>query len=411
MELYDIDFNHVTHQSSIGGLHLCILKSFLHQLVQSYCQRISISQQGGPEGNKLKTDFLSLETGEQFKGQLIGDFHGSSGEVVFHTSMTGYQEILTDPSYMGQIVVFSYPLIGNYGVMDGFNESQRPYIRGMVAGEICTEPSHFAHTGTLLDLLDQFNIPVLTGVDTRAVVKTIRNKGSVQGVISDRPLEGFSFEAENNFFEHVTTRKIEQFVNPGLHIVLLDYGYKKSIVDYLLKCHCRVTIVPYHEPLERICAMQPDGIVISNGPGNPIDATHHLPKIRKLTNLYPTMGICLGHQLIAMAYGAKTTKLPFGHRGGNHPVKDMKTDKVYITSQNHGYVVMDQSIDHTQFNISYKHINDGTIEGLVHKEKPIMTIQFHPEAHPGPQDTEFIFNQFLQQMIPSNRGGVSYAIQ
>ncbi|MCJ7842056.1 carbamoyl phosphate synthase small subunit [Lederbergia sp. NSJ-179] len=359
----------------------------------------------------MKTGFLKLETGEQFKGELLGDLTGSSGEVVFHTSMTGYQEILTDPSYMGQIIVFSYPLIGNYGIMDGFNESQRPYVKGMVAGEICTESSHFAQTGALIDLLDQFGIPALTGVDTRALVKTIRHRGTVQGVISDRLSEDFSFQAESNLFHQVTTTKIEQFANPGPHVVLLDYGYKKSIVDYLLKCKCKVTVVPYHEPLERIMAMQPDGIVISNGPGNPADAIQHLPKIRKLTNLYPTMGICLGHQLIAMAYGAKTTKLPFGHRGGNHPVKDMKTGKVYMTSQNHGYVVIDQTIDQTLFTISYQHINDGSIEGLVHKEKPIMTIQFHPEAHPGPQDTEFIFMQFLQQMKSSHWGGVSYAIQ
>lgn len=358
----------------------------------------------------VKQGFLILETGERFEGKLIGNVPDICGEVVFNTSMTGYQEIITDPSYAGQIVVFSYPLIGNYGINKEYNESPKPHVKGMVTGELCAEPNHFTATGSFINMLEKYNLPCLTEVDTRKLVKTIRKKGTVKGVIShDKTAHIPDWETEN-LFHQVTAKKIFTHANDGPHIILLDFGYKKSILHYLLHAKCKVTIVPYHYPLEEIHALKPDGVIISNGPGDPVTASDQLLKIRNITESYPTLGICLGHQLIALAYGAKTKKLLFGHRGGNHPVKDLETEKVFMTAQNHGYVVEDSTVDEAAFAISFKNVNDGTIEGLRHRNRPIMTVQFHPEAHPGPQDTEYIFDQFMH-LLNQYSGVISYALQ
>ncbi|MGE8203938.1 carbamoyl phosphate synthase small subunit [Heyndrickxia sp. NPDC080065] len=358
----------------------------------------------------MKEGYLILETGEIFEGTLIRNQSNVQGEVVFNTSMTGYQEILTDPSYAGQIVVFSYPLIGNYGVNQDDYESTKIHVRGIIVGDLCSEPNHFKMVETAESLLDKYNIPYLTNVDTRELVKTIRKKGTVKAVISDQKESVVPFQKEIDLISQVSTQKVFTHENVGPHVILMDFGYKKSILQFLLKLKCKVTVVPFNYPLEKIRLLNPDGVVISNGPGDPMAVCDQLGKIKKITEEYPTLGICLGHQLIALAYGAKTSKLPFGHRGGNHPVKDLITGKVYITSQNHGYVVVDQTIDENQFLVTYKHVNDGTVEGLSHRTLPILTVQFHPEAHSGPKDTEYIFEKFVS-LLHQNLGAMKYAIQ
>lgn len=349
----------------------------------------------------MKPGYLILETGEIFKGKIIGNKNVPVfGEVVFNTSMTGYQEIMTDPSYAGQIVVFTYPLVGNYGIDEKFSESLQVHANAIVVKELEMESNPLDKTNSLLSMIEKFNLPCLIDVDTRQLVRSIREKGTVQGIISDRLTTPLYFQKNVNLLNKVTTKSVTTYEKKGPHILLLDFGYKKSILDYLLDVKkCKVTVVPYFYPIEKIHELKPDGVVISNGPGNPMTARDQFEKIRQITEVYPTLGICLGHQLIALAYGLKTKKLLFGHRGGNHPVKDLETDKVYITSQNHGYVVEDFSINESEFEIAFINVNDGTIEGLRHKRKPIITVQFHPEGHPGPLDTEFVFDHFLQSLI------------
>lgn len=357
----------------------------------------------------MTTGYVILETGEIFPGKLVGDIQNKTGEIVFNTSMTGYQEIMTDPSYAGQIVVFSYPLIGNYGMTDAFGESAKPHVQGIVTGELCVTPNHYKLTESIISLLDKNEIPCLTGVDTRALVKTIREKGTVKAIISDCPDAKPSYFDTCQLVKQVTTKQVLFYDNKGPHIILIDFGFKKSILHYLIRNGCKVTVVPYDYPLEDIHLLHPDGIVLSNGPGNPMDLVGQLKKIKALTQKYPTLGICLGHQLISLAYGAKTEKLPFGHRGANHPVKDLQTGKVFITSQNHGYVVVEGTIDEREFNVTFRHVNDRTIEGMSHKTLPIQTVQFHPEAHPGPQDTDYIFRTFIESI--HKVGVMNYAVK
>ncbi|MCM3086472.1 carbamoyl phosphate synthase small subunit [Bhargavaea ginsengi] len=356
----------------------------------------------------MKQGYLILETGEVFEGLLAGEFSGETeGEVVFNTSMSGYQEIITDPSYAGQIIVFAYPLIGNYGVSGEDDESVSPHLRGIVTGEMSSDLHHHRATGSLQGMMEENRLPCLTDIDTRSLVRTIRKKGTVRGVISERKDAVVQAGEDGAMFDRVTTNKVKTYGNRGPHVVLLDYGYKKSILDYLLEQRCKVTVVPYHHSIQGIRGLNPDGVVISNGPGNPEHAADQIEKIRELTDSFPTLGICLGHQLIAMAYGAKTTKLHFGHRGGNHPVKDLTTGKTYITSQNHGYVVQEETIDNDLFEVSFRNINDGSVEGLLHKKKPVLAVQFHPEGHPGPLDTVFIFEQFVGRLKESRLSGTS----
>ncbi|MBE6183106.1 carbamoyl phosphate synthase small subunit [Heyndrickxia ginsengihumi] len=360
----------------------------------------------------MKNGYIILETGEMFEGHFVGeeqDVH-TVGEVVFNTSMTGYQEIMTDPSYAGQIIVFCYPLIGNYGVNEEDYESIKVAAHGMITGEICEEPSFYKAESSAISYLQQFNIPCLTGVDTRALVKTIRKHGTVKGLLTTDKTKQLPASDNGFYIPKVSTTALKTCGEGTKHIVLMDFGYKKSIVDYLLKHQCKVTIVPYNYTCEQIKALQPDGVVLSNGPGDPMQLQQWLPEIKQVSESFPTLGICLGHQLLALANGAKTKKLPFGHRGGNHPVKDIRTGKVFITSQNHGYVVEDESIDETVMKVVFRNVNDGTVEGCIYQNKAIMTVQFHPEAHPGPQDTEYIFTQFLQQ-VQQKAGVFTYANQ
>ncbi|WP_407672769.1 carbamoyl phosphate synthase small subunit [Pallidibacillus thermolactis] len=362
---------------------------------------------------KLTTGYIILETGEIFSGKLIGKVKRSAGEIVFNTSMTGHQHILTNPSYTGQIIVFSYPVIGGYRIRSKENKTKKIYAQGVVIKEICNVPSYDPLAISMESVLEKDNIPCLTEVDTRALIKTIRKRGTVKAVISDdmndKPETNTSFKPVNK----VSTKTVIQYTNDvnAPHIVIVDFGVEQEIVQYFINANCRVTLVPYDYSFENILQLKPDGIVLSNGPGDPMDLIDEIEKIYKLSTLFPTLGISLGHQLVALAYGAKTEALPFGHRGGNYPVKDLRTGKVYITTQNHGYTVIDQTIDRNEFNISYQNVNDGSIEGIEHKQKPIQTVQFYPDTvFPSQMETGHIFHSFLET-VNKNTGVMSYAVK
>lgn len=360
--------------------------------------------------NELEQGYLTLETGEVFEGVLIGAEKDALGEVVFNTSMTGYQEIITDPSYAGQIITFCYPIIGNYGINAMDDESITPSLSGVIIGDLCERPSHYQSINKFSEKLKQADVPGIAGVDTRLLVKTIRSRGTVKGYLSKKKLTNFAAQEKAPLWvDKVSTKKTQFFNNKGPHVVLMDYGFKKSILNALLEENCAVTIVPYNTPYEKIKSLNPDGVLFSNGPGDPMALKKWFPEIKKISQSYPTLGICLGHQLIALAYGAKTEKLAYGHRGGNHPVKEIMTGKVKITAQNHGYVVVDESINKEVFTVTYRNVNDQSIEGLKHQKYPIQTVQFHPEAHPGPSDTAHILTEFVSQI--ASLGETRYAIK
>lgn len=358
----------------------------------------------------MEKGYLLLETGEIFPGTMIGSQEESIGEVVFNTSMTGYQEIMSDPSYAGQIIVFCYPLIGNYGVNANDFEAETLYAKGVITGELCTAPNHYSSERTADILLKGSKISGLTGVDTRELVKTIRKRGTVKGLITNE-IKKFPATTSTKFLvKEVSTIQPKVFENPGAHIALIDYGHKKSILHALLKEGCKVTLLPYHATFEQVKALSPDGVVFSNGPGNPEELKNQLADIKMISTHFPSLGICLGHQLIALAFGAKTQKLRFGHRGGNHPVKEISTGKVFITSQNHSYVVKEESLDLSEFEVLFKNINDGTVEGIRHRNLPLLAVQFHPEANPGPHDTTYLFSSFLKSIYERTEV-MSYAIK
>lgn len=359
----------------------------------------------------METGYLILETGDIFEGMMIGKDTTTTGEVVFNTSMTGYQEILTDPSYAGQIITFCYPLIGNYGINNLDNESISPYLSGAIISDLCITPSHYLAIETFAEHLEKAGIPCIAGVDTRAIVRRIRNNGTMRGTISKTPNESVPLVNEQSvstsLINRVSTKNIQQYAGSGPHIALVDFGYKKSMLQVLLKSGCKVSVVPYSTTFSELKSLKPDGVMFSNGPGDPMMLSSMFKEIKKITEEFPSLGICLGHQIIALAYGAKTSKLLFGHRGGNHPVKEMESGKVWITPQNHGYVVTEESINQETFCVTYRNVNDQSIEGLKHNKLPIETVQFHPEGHPGPSDTEHIFKGFLD--IVKKAGGITYA--
>ncbi|UOF91366.1 carbamoyl phosphate synthase small subunit [Fodinisporobacter ferrooxydans] len=357
---------------------------------------------------------LVLENGLTFHGTIIGDKQNGYGEVVFNTGMTGYQEILTDPSYANQIVVMTYPLIGNYGINENDFESHRSWVAGFITSSACDQPSHFQSEMTLDDYLKEQGIVGLANVDTRAVVRAIREQGTMRGYIlpalETMDVSDLKFpELSKSVVKHVTCKTAYQAsVRGSHHVVLIDLGAKQNIVQSLIHKGCRVTVAPPSIGLKEISELRPDGIMLSNGPGNPEDCAEWLPLIRELAEAYPIFGICLGHQLLALAFGAKTEKLRFGHRGSNHPVKELATGKVWITSQNHGFTVVEQSLP-ACLQVTHRNVNDASVEGLKHSRLPVFSVQYHPEACPGPQDSEYLFDQFLRLMAERRGQSLAYA--
>ena len=350
--------------------------------------------------------FLILEDGHVFTGTSIGAQREVISEIVFNTSMTGYLEVLTDPSYAGQAVVMTYPLIGNYGVCYEDMESERPWPDGYIVRELSRIPSNFRSQDTIQHFLEKYEIPGIAGIDTRALTKILRESGTMNGMITtkeyaslDEVLPRIKAYATGKVVERVTCKEKKVLENDGLKVALLDLGAKKNIARSLHERGCEVTIYPAHTKAEEIIAACPDGIMLSNGPGDPKDCGPVIDEIRKLYETdIPIFAICLGHQLMALATGADTYKLKYGHRGGNHPVRDLETGKVYISSQNHGYAVDAKSLDPAVAVPAFENVNDHTNEGLRYTGKNIFTVQFHPEACPGPQDSSYLFDRFIKSM-------------
>lgn len=355
--------------------------------------------------------YLALEDGTIFEGKAFGTSGNIYGEVVFNTGMTGYQEVLTDPSYCGQIVTMTYPLIGNYGINIDDMESVKPQVKGFVIRELCKTPSNWRSIEDLNDYLVKNNIIGIEGIDTRALTRIIRDNGTMKGVISTD--ENFDLSQHLNNIKNyeiispvdeVTTKELriekatQKGIGDGLKVALLDLGLKRNIVRSLNKRGINVYVFPAKTPVSEIMAVNPDGIMLSNGPGDPKDCVEEIDTIRKLAGQKPIFGICLGHQLTALAFDADTTRLKYGHRGCNHPVKDLNKDKTYITSQNHGYTIVDNSVNREMMEVSHINMNDGTIEGIRYKNMPLFTVQFHPEASPGPADTGYLFDEFVELM-------------
>jgi carbamoyl-phosphate synthase small subunit len=343
---------------------------------------------------------LVLETGEVFPGTVMGSCQQGYGEVVFNTGMTGYQEILTDPSYASQIVVMTYPLIGNYGINGDDFESWRPWMSGFVTSEVCMAPNHYKCGRTVHTYLQEHGVAGLTDVDTRAVVRAIRKAGSVRGwIVPDYRGESLKFPALPRGLVHRVTVKEPYIASAegNCHVVLFDLGAKQNIIQSLVAHGCRVTVVPATTSAAEVEALRPDGIMLSNGPGDPMHCMEIVPTVAELAIQYPTFGICLGHQLLAIAFGAKTGRLPYGHRGSNHPVRDLESGLVRITSQNHGYTVLDEGLP-ADLIVTHRNVNDGTIEGLRHRKYRVFSVQYHPEACPGPQDSEYLFSRFVAEM-------------
>ncbi len=347
--------------------------------------------------------FLILEDGTVFEGTSFGASGEVVGEVVFNTGMTGYQEVLTDPSYYGQIVTMTYPLIGNYGINLDDEQSAGPKVKGFVVRELCRTPSNWRSVERLDRYLEKNGIVGIEGVDTRAFTRILREKGTMRGLISqkedlvleDRLKEIRSYELKDPVYR-VTTKTVKHFKGEGPSIALLDLGMKRGILDSLLKRGCGVYVLPAWASADEVLDLKPDGILISNGPGDPKNCMETVKNVKRLIGGIPLMGICLGYQVIALAAGADTGKMKYGHRGSNHPVKDLKKDLTYITSQNHGYVVLEDTIDSSGIEISHRSLNDGTVEGIRFKDLPAFSVQFHPEASPGPQDTAYIFDEFVE---------------
>ena len=350
--------------------------------------------------------FLILEDGHVFSGTSIGSTREVISEIVFNTSMTGYLEVMTDPSYAGQAVCMTYPLIGNYGICYEDQESNRPWIDGYIVRELSRIPSNFRSVDTIQHFLEKHDIPGICGIDTRALTKILREKGTMNGMITvdenynlDEIIPRLKKYNTGKVVEKVTCREKKALPGNGPKVALLDFGAKRNIAKSLNQRGCKVTIYPDLTTAEEILAAKPDGIMLSNGPGDPKECTSIIEEIKKLYQSdVPIFAICLGHQLMALATGADTHKMKYGHRGGNHPVKDLRTGRVYISSQNHGYVVDTSTLDENIARPAFVNVNDQTNEGLEYVGKNIFTVQFHPEACPGPQDSSYLFDRFLEMM-------------
>ncbi len=348
---------------------------------------------------------LILESGEVFHGTGFGAEQDTAGEVVFNTGMTGYQELISDPSYCGQIVCMTYPLIGNYGINRDDYESIEPAIKGLIVKELCDLPSNFRTQITLDELFQKKNLSGISGIDTRRLTRILRNKGVTKGKIVNADADEKAIIEElkatqfpTNQVEQVSTKTSYASPGRGFKVVLVDFGSKLGIIRELSQRNCDIIVVSHDTTAEEILLMDPDGIMLSNGPGDPEDNTEALVMIQKLLGKVPIFGICLGHQLIGLACGAKTYKLKFGHRGGNHPVLDLEKNKVAITSQNHGYAIDQESLKNTDLVETHIALNDRTNEGVKHKIHPCFSVQYHPEASPGPEDANYLFDEFVELM-------------
>lgn len=348
---------------------------------------------------------LVLEDGSWYAGEGFGADNFMVGELVFNTSMTGYQEILTDPSYCGQIVMMTYPLIGNYGINRDDNESMKPACFGFVVRDLCTSPSNFRSRMALDAYLKENGIPGLEGIDTRAVTRRIRAHGTMKASFcsDESEIEALVAKLQKEDFLHdqvsrVSTKNIYPIPGRGKKVVVMDFGVKLSILRELAARDCDIIVVPYDTTAEKILSYQPDGVMLSNGPGDPADLTDVIREVSKLISSTTVFGICLGCQLISLACGAKTYRLKFGHRGANHPVMNLSTGKVEITAQNHGYAVDIDSLCGTGLVMSHQALNDRSCEGVRHETRPCFAVQYHPEANAGPQDSTYLFDQFMELM-------------
>jgi len=355
-----------------------------------------------------KKAYLVLENGSVHEGHTFGAEVDTFGEVIFCTSMVGYQEMLTDPSYAGQILIPTYPLIGNYGVNEDDIESNRIQVRGFVVREQCLEPSHYRNQKTIHQYLAESDIPGIHGVDTRAITRQLRSSGVMMGMItSSKPpqqaleeLRRLPSYGSTDFVRQVTTQAPYQWQAEGdalHHIVVLDCGLKYNILRILNRLGCKTTAVPCTTSAEEILNLKPDGILLSPGPGDPELLDYVVDTVRQIIGKKPVMGICLGNQLIARAFGARTFKLKFGHHGGNHPVRELANGRIHITAQNHGYAIDPDTLGN-DLEVTHMNLNDDTVEGLKHRELPVFAIQYHSEASPGPLDNTYLFDRFLQMV-------------
>lgn len=350
---------------------------------------------------------LALEDGTYFLGDAFGSRGERWGEVVFNTGMTGYQEILTDPSYCGQIIVMTYPLIGNYGINREDFESGKSYARGLVVKEQCEHPSNWRASYKINDFLAREGVPGISGVDTRALTRHLRSFGAMRGVISNDVADPAALSEKarhcpqltgQQMVPEVSSAKAYRVEGQGKRVVLIDFGSKLNIIRHLQRRDCDIHVVPHNTGAQEIMALNPDGVMLSNGPGDPADVPYAAQTVREMAGHVPIFGICLGHQIMSLAMGARTYKMKFGHRGSNHPVKDLITGRVYITSHNHGFSVEEESMAGLGLEVTHRNLNDQTVEGMRHVSLPLFSVQYHPEASPGPTESEYLFEQFLEMM-------------
>lgn len=364
----------------------------------------------------MKDRKIILEDGREFYGKGFGAARDHIAEIVFNTSVVGYQEVLSDPSYTGQIVLMTYPLIGNYGINDDDYESKTPSMSGMIVHDYTDTPSNFRSTKTLSETMEDYNIPGICGIDTRELARIIRDEGCQRVILTDADtdreealsrLRAWSYPKDAVRSVSCKKRWYSRTNNPKYNVATIDCGIKLNIVREMNKMGCNVTVLPFDTPASEIVKLDVDGVFLSNGPGDPEHVTEVIETVRELRGRLPIFGICLGHQMISLACGAKTYKMKFGHRGGNHPVKNLETGRIEITSQNHSYAVAPESIDGTGLVVTHKNILDGSIEGVEDRKNRMFSVQYHPESAPGPQDSNYLFVKFLKymdEMITQRKG-------